>query len=127
MAENTVPVRPEVKPEVLLKYLMQGAPLLVGEYRGTKIDKVDYTDSQTGKPASFLKVTHSVEVEDAKGQVEHLDVSERQPKEVDSPDKVVIGLRKGQRVALRLQGLQRVKGRLEASIGDDKSSIAILV
>lgn len=117
-------VRPTLTKDTLVKQLMTGAPLMVVEYRGTKIDEVRYVDKATGKPDHFVKVEHAVE-STADGQTEAFTVEERQPKDVVTKDQVRVGLTKGQTVVLRLASLRREKGRSIASVADP-SGIAVV-
>ena len=117
--------RPTVDHQTLANELFRGEPLLVGEYRGHKVEEIKSVDKSTGKPAMFLKCEMAIEV--GKDTVESIACEVRLPREIDSKDKVRLGLTKGQTVALRLAKLEQVKGRTLASVGSDESCVRVLV
>jgi len=116
------PQRPKINDKQLAELVRSGVPLLVGEFRGSKCDKVEYVDKGTGKPASFMKCEANVELADGTA----IAVEIRLPKGVDNPANVALGVVKGQHVALRLTGLMAIKGRTSASVGQEPEAIAIL-
>jgi len=112
MSENK---RQTVK-DLAVFFKTSSAPVLLGEYRGTKVEKVSWKDKVTGKEECFHKVSHTIEVTDATGAVSSLVDDERQPKTFDGSVPYVAGVNKGQVVALRLSSFQRSKGVVSASI-----------
>lgn len=116
------PTRPTIKAASIGELLRQGAAILLGEFRGYKVDRIDYTDPKTGKPAHFPKLEMNVEIGDGTA----IPVEVRLPKGVEKEDVQGIGLSKGQSVLLRLSGLVPTKGRLSASVGSEDNSIMIL-
>lgn len=81
-----------------------GARILLGEYRHGKCETINYRDKQTGKPASFTAVRHTVEIGD-----DSFLVSERVPDNFEistwSPP-----VRKGSRVLVQFDKFQVVNG-----------------
>lgn len=45
-----------------LKQIEAGEPMFLVEYRSTLCERFEFRDKDTGKPASFTKVTHNVEM-----------------------------------------------------------------
>lgn len=116
------PTRPKVAKAALAELLAKGSPLLIGEFRGFKVDKVEYVDKQTGKPASFLKCEMNIEV----GNGTAIPCEVRLPRGLDNPEKISLGVTKGQQVVLRLASLTEAKGRTFASVGAEPEAVAIL-
>jgi hypothetical protein len=75
--------------------------ILIGEWRGAKPDKVNYTDKKTGAAKSFGKVTHVVEV-GANKTFESVTVTEMLPDNVD-PEKYVAPFKRGDRVMVNVK------------------------
>lgn len=100
--------------KALTTRILDGSLLLVGEFRGQKIEAINYQDKETKKPAMFLKCTVNMEV--GKETVEPVSVEVRLPKGLENPAEVVLGLTKGDRVAARLSSLKREKGITSASV-----------
>jgi len=46
----------------IMKELENGQAFVIGEYRGGKLDRVQYKDKKTGVDAVFTKITHRVEI-----------------------------------------------------------------
>lgn len=116
------PQRPKLNDKQLSELIRSGVPVLCGEFRGSKVDKVEYLDKGTGKPASFLKCEANIELADGTAMA----VEVRLPKGLDNPANVALGVVKGQQVALRLTGLMAIKGRTSASVGQEPEAISLL-
>lgn len=116
------PTRPTVTAEDLGGILVSGKAFMVGEYRGHKIERIEYNDKTTGKPTSFLKCEANVETGDGTS----VPVEVRLPRGLDDPQKIALGVTKGQQVVLRLATLKEEKGRTFASVGSEADSIMLL-
>lgn len=96
-----------------LKMIESGEPMFLVEYRSSKCEKVEWRNKDTGRPDSFVKVTHNVEM----GNLS-FPVSERAP-DGTSPETYKPPFNKGQRCALHVssfgqwQGKNITAGRLE--------------
>lgn len=91
--------------EQLLKKIGEGGIFLVGEYRVGKPDLITYRDKLSGKQASFKQVVHSVEA----GNVV-VAIQERLEDDVSLETGVVLPAKKGERVLVELESLERVQG-----------------
>ena len=89
--------------------LEKGGAFILGEYRVTKGDVVNYRDKATGKAASFSQRIHVVESGET---VVH--VQARVEDGVD-PRKLPAPFSKGQKVLLAVETLERVQGFLRAT------------
>lgn len=118
--------RQKINEAGLLSLVRQGVPVLVAEYRSTKVDQVKWTDKATGKAQQFVKVEHHLEADvHGTGQIEAFVCEERQARELDNPALVHIGLVKGQTVALRLLSIRQEKGHTIASV-DGLNGVAVV-
>jgi len=89
----------------LKKKLADGGIFLVGEYRVGKPDLISYRDKLSGKAASFKQVVHSVEA----GQTV-VAIQERLTDDTDLETGVKLPAKKGERVLVELETLERVQG-----------------
>lgn len=101
--------------EQLVKKLEAGGIFMVGEYRLGKPDLITYRDKLTGKGASFKQVVHSVEAGDVV-----VAIQERLPDETDLETGVVLPAKKGERVVVELETLERIQGFHRARGGISK-------
>jgi len=91
--------------EQLQKKLADGGIFLVGEYRVGKPDLISYRDKLSGKTASFKQVVHSVEA----GQMV-VAIQERLEDSTDLETGVKLPAKKGDRVLVELETLERIQG-----------------
>jgi len=98
--------------EMLQKKIAAGGIFCVGEYRLGKPDLITYRDKLSGKSASFKQVVHSVEAGDIV-----IAVQERLADDVNLEGGVVLPAKKGQRVLVELETLERVQGFYRARGG----------
>lgn len=103
--------------EQLLKKMETGGIFMVGEYRMGKPDLVTYRDKLSGKSASFKQVVHNVEAGDVV-----VAIQERLPDDVSLETGVVLPAKKGERVVVELETLERVQGFHRARGGITKLS-----
>jgi len=98
--------------EQLNKKLAEGGIFLVGEYRVGKPDLITYRDKLSGKSASFKQVVHSVEA----GQIV-VAIQERLDDSVSLETGVQLPAKKGERVLVELETLERIQGFYRARGG----------
>jgi len=89
----------------LQKKLAEGGIFLVGEYRLGKPDLITYRDKLSGKSASFKQVVHSVEA----GQIV-VAIQQRLDDSIDLETGVVLPAKKGDKVMVELETLERIQG-----------------
>lgn len=88
---------------------LEGAPIMVVEYRSSSTETINYRNKETGRPEKMIKLTHNVEM----GNI-GFPVSERVPDNFE-PDKYVSPLKKGQRCVLHFDRFYRDKGAWNVS------------
>jgi len=98
--------------EQLEKRIAAGGIFCIGEYRLGKPDLITYRDKLTQKSASFKQVVHSVEAGDIV-----IAVQERLDDSVNLEGGVVLPAKKGDRVLVELETLERVQGFYRARGG----------
>jgi hypothetical protein len=91
---------------VVLAVLSRGAAVMVGEFRGGKAERIDYTDKKTFKRTHFNRVLNSFEVGPASEQVH---VTERLPEDTDV-SKHAVQHRKGQHFAIEVESITVARG-----------------
>jgi hypothetical protein len=94
------------KDDIINAILSRGGAVLLGEFRGGKAERINYTDKKTGKAAHFNRVANSFEVGPAAEQVR---VTERLADNVDV-DKHTVPYKKGQHFAIEVEGITIDKG-----------------
>lgn len=100
---------PKMTTEQLQKKLNDGGIFLVGEYRVGKPDLITYRDKLSGKSASFKQVVHSVEA----GQMV-VAIQERLDDSVSLETGVNLPAKKGEKVVVELESLERIQGFFRA-------------
>jgi hypothetical protein len=95
--------------ETMAGLLASGKAIMSGEWRGYKPETINYTNSKTGKPASFGRIVHMVEVGEG-AKIEQVNVSESVPDGVD-PNKVAVAHKKGSRVIIEVDSMEVAKGQ----------------
>jgi len=98
--------------EQLTKKIEAGGIFCIGEYRLGKPDLITYRDKLSGKSASFKQVVHSVEAGDIV-----IAVQERLGDDINLESGVVLPAKKGERVLVELETLERVQGFYRARGG----------
>jgi len=106
-----------INKEQLQKRIEAGGIFCVGEYRLGKPDLITYRDKLTQKTASFKQVVHSVEAGDIV-----IAVQERLSDDVNLEQGVQLPAKKGERVLVELETLERVQGFYRARGGIHKIS-----
>jgi len=93
-----------MKSNELVVRVQSGECIMVGEYRHTKVEEINWRDKQTGRAMSGIVARHTVEF----GQ-ESVTVNERVPDGAKISD-VKLPFSKGQTVALLVTEFSRAKG-----------------
>lgn len=118
--------RPTIKEAQLVATVMAGQPVVVGEYRGTACQLIEWEDKVTKAKDSFLKIAHKVELTRPDGAVEVIAVEERAPKDFKDASLFVSALRKGQWIVCKLAAMVSAKGNVTATCIDAEDGISIL-
>ena len=88
---------------------------LIGEYRGSQVERVEWVDRNDGKAKGFVKCTHLFEM-GIGGAVKAIRVDEPIPKTVMDPNEVKVSLKRGSRYLMSLQILKNDRGNLDARL-----------
>jgi hypothetical protein len=88
----------------VMRLLGEGKAVLVGEWRGGKAERINYTDGK-GQRAHFNRIVHSFEV----GQGEQIKVTEPLKDDADVAA-VVIPHKKGSRLVVVVEGMEIDRG-----------------
>ena len=97
--------------EKLLEAIKQGRILLVGEFRGSRVENISYVDKQTGQKNAFISTTCLVE---RIGGAESVMITQPANDGVVDASAVKVNAQKGKTYAFELCGLEKVRGVLKA-------------
>ncbi|MBA3833593.1 MAG: hypothetical protein H0X34_17210 [Chthoniobacterales bacterium] len=100
----------------LLKLVLAGRFVLVGEYRGGRAELRGFVDRKTGLAASSVIVSYVVECA-ISGDFDMVKVSRKAPEAVTLPEQVEITLTKGKRYAFEIESLSKERGLIAAWLG----------
>jgi len=93
----------------VVKQFLMGLPVMVVEYRSSRIDPIQWRDKATGQRREAVLLKHTVEAGDRS-----FVVNERMPDDWDAT-KYVSPNKKGQRMVLEFTDFKTERGRSEAS------------
>ena len=97
-------------PEGLIPYLMSGHLIMVGEFRGGKVEAVGYVDKTTGLSQMRYRRAYAVERQ-GPGLIEQVILTHYLlPHE--KPEEIVISLEKGRLYAFALEAFQQVRNHM---------------
>lgn len=97
--------------EKAIEAIKQGRILLVGEYRGSRVEHISYVDKKTGQKNAFTSITYLVE---RIGGAESVMISQQVGDGVVDASTVKVNAQKGKTYAFELSGLEKVRGVLKA-------------
>jgi hypothetical protein len=100
----------------LLKRVLGGRFVLVGEFRGGRADLRGFVDRKTGMAASSVIVSYVIECA-ISGSFGLVKVNRRGPEGVTDPAQVFIALEKGRRYAFEIETLSKERGLISAWLG----------
>jgi hypothetical protein len=89
-----------------LALLGEGKVVMIGEFRGGKAERIDYTDRKSGKRTHFNRIAHAFEVG---AQAEQVRVTERMDDEADT-SKYQVPFKKGDRMLIVVESIDIDKG-----------------
>jgi hypothetical protein len=99
----------------LLKEVLLGRLLIVGEYRGSRAEEAGYVDKKTGEAISYVRAIHLVECA-CRGNLDRAMIYERLPEVIEKPEEAVFHYQKGRRYAFFLVSLKWDKGQVIGSM-----------
>jgi len=100
-------------PEELLRRMLLGHFILVGEVRAADVGETGFVDTKTGLSAKILRITYFVELPH-NGAYEIAKIIRFAPRGVTDPAQVPVGVEKGRRYAFDLDSIERKHGFLHA-------------
>jgi hypothetical protein len=105
------------KPEVL-REVLQGVLLIVGEYRGSHVEQAGYVDRKFGNVINYIRAIHLVECSWA-GHVDRLTITERFREEINTVELARATFRyvRGRRYVFYIEWLKRERGQIFAGLG----------
>lgn len=97
--------------EKIVEAIKQGRILLVGEFRGFRVETISYVDKKTGQKNAFISTTLIVE---RNGGAESVMITQPAADGVVDASTVKVNAQKGKTYAFELSGLEKVRGVLKA-------------
>ncbi|MDX2080461.1 MAG: hypothetical protein SFU53_06720 [Terrimicrobiaceae bacterium] len=89
--------------------LRSGKILLVGEYRGHRVETIRYVDKKTGQKSEFVSLVYLVE----RGNGSDVVLVSQDPR-TKNPEEVKVSAQKGKVYAFELTNLDRERGMIRA-------------
>ena len=94
-----------------------GELLLVGEFRGARVERRGYVDRKSGQAAQYLRAVYIVEGS-CRGSIYRAIITQKLPTNIESPGDVTFPYTKGQRLVFALEGFKKERGQLLGWLGD---------
>ena len=101
----------------LLKELLCGRLLLVGEYRGSRAEKSGYVDRKSGEAIHYVRALHIVECS-CRGNLDRAMIYQRLPETVKKPEEAVFSYVKGALYAFFLVSCKWNNGHVICSMAE---------
>src|SRR5438552_13537672 len=101
----------------LLERVKAGELLLVGEFRGARVEKAGYVDRKSGQAAQFVRAVYVVECSCC-GFIDRAIITQKLSTTVDSPSCVKFPYAKGERLVFALEGFKKGRGQLLGWLGE---------
>jgi hypothetical protein len=101
----------------LLKEVLQGIPILVGEYRGSAAEMAGYVDKKYGAKIEYVRATHIVECS-WHGHIDRVVITERFPAHITTVEQAAktFTYQRGRKYAFYIETLKRERGQTLARI-----------
>lgn len=95
--------------------VLKACPCLIGEHRGSVIERVEWVDKQDGTAKGFVKATHLFEI--GQGSViQSIRIDEPIARNIEDPKQVKPLFKRGSKYLLSLQSLKKEKGNLDGRL-----------
>ncbi len=101
----------------LLNETYRGRLLLVGEYRGSKVEKAGYVDKKSGEAIHYVRVIHLIESA-CIGSFDSVLLYQRLSVAVEDFEKVIVPYLKGRRYVFFLAGFKVDRGLVSGSLAE---------
>src|SRR6266516_2422813 len=102
--------------EELLRHILRGRLLLVGEFRGARAEAAGYVDQRTGQAISYVRSLYIVECA-CRGVLDRAVIRQKRPA-IEDPEKVEFPYEKGKQYVFFLEGFKLERGTFCGWIGD---------
>jgi hypothetical protein len=102
--------------EELLRHILRGRLLLVGEFRGARAEAAGYVDQRTGQAISYVRAVYIVECT-CRGVLD-LAIIRQKRLSVEDPEQVQFPYEKGKHYVFFLEGFKVERGIFSGWIGD---------
>lgn len=101
----------------LLREVLAGVLLIVGEYRGSHAEEAGYVDRKFGNAIKFIRATHLAECF-WHGHIDRVIITERFPEQVATVEQAqaTFSYRRGQRYVFYIDWFKRERGQTYASL-----------
>lgn len=101
-----------MKPDELLKEVLQGVLLIVGEYRGSHAEVAGYVDKKSGKALQYIRATHLIECA-WHGHVDRVIITERFPETTTTVEQAAATFNyiRGRKYVFYIEWLKRERGQ----------------
>jgi hypothetical protein len=102
--------------EELLRHILRGRLLLVGEFRGARAEAAGYVDQRTGQAISYVRAVYIVECA-CRGVLDRAIIRQKRLS-VEDPEQVQFPYEKGKHYVFFLEGFKLERGIFSGWIGD---------
>ena len=101
----------------LLKEVLQGVLLIVGEYRGSHAEMAGYVDKKFGNKIEYVRATHLAECS-WHGHIDRVIITERFSEQITTIEQAqaTFAYTRGKRYAFYIEWLKRERGQTFASL-----------
>jgi hypothetical protein len=96
----------------LLKEVLQGVPLIVGEYRGSHAELAGYVDKKYGSAIQYVRAIHIVECS-WHGHLDRVIITEKFPETFTTPEQAAATFNyvRGRRYVFYVEAIKRERGQ----------------
>jgi hypothetical protein len=102
--------------EELLRHILRGRLLLVGEFRGARAEAAGYVDRRTGQAISYVRAIYIVECA-CRGFLDRAIIRQKRPA-IEDPEKVEFPYKRGKQYVFFLDSFKLERGLFSGWIGD---------
>ncbi len=101
----------------LLREVMRGVLLIVGDYRGSHAELAGYVDRKTGQAIQYVRATHLVECA-CRGPIDRVVITQMMPDHILIPEEAVFTFIRGRKYVFFLTSLRWERGQVSARMTD---------
>jgi len=101
----------------LLREVMRGVLLIVGDYRGSHAELAGYVDRKTGQAIQYVRATHLIECA-CRGPIDRVVIRQMMPDHILIPEETVFTFIRGRKYVFFLTSLRWERGQVSARMTD---------